>query len=249
MLARSSSEADGIRTENLCLDYAGVRALDDVTVRFPGGKCTGLIGPNGAGKTTLVNVLTGFARPDRGRVLFFGADTGRWSPEQRARRGLARTFQNARIFPGLSVFENVEVAALCGGLNRRAARREADRILALSDLRQFHDLPARQLPYAHQRILGMARALGLRPRFLFLDEPAAGIDDLELPEFIRLLGTIREDSGCGVILIEHNVDLVFQMSDHVVVLDHGAVIAQGEPAEIRRHPDVMAAYLGTEASP
>ncbi|MBO9521574.1 MAG: ABC transporter ATP-binding protein [Nocardioidaceae bacterium] len=240
----SWTDGAGLWTEAATLHYAGIHALDDVSVRCEPGRWTGLIGPNGAGKTTLVNALTGFAALTSGRVFLDGEDITGWSPQRRARAGLARTFQSARLFPELSVRENVEAAVLSRDGSRRAAVVEMQRILGLTGLRRVAEVRAAALPYAEQRAAGMARALGLAPRFLLLDEPAAGVDDLELAGFTALLRRIQQDSGCGVLLIEHNVDLVFDLAEEVIVLDHGAVIAHGAPADVRRDAQVHAAYLG-----
>jgi branched-chain amino acid transport system ATP-binding protein len=204
----------------------------------------GLIGPNGAGKTTLVNVLSGFDFPSTGRVELEGQDITSWSPHRRGRVGLARTFQHSRSFAALSVRENVEVAALGSGARPREARRRAARLLELLGLERRRDQPAGGLPHGDERKLGVARALATEPRFLLLDEPAAGLPEAEVPEFALVVRSVRDEHAAGVLLIDHNMTLVMDVCDRIQVLDQGTTLAEGAPAEIRANLDVTAAYLG-----
>jgi branched-chain amino acid transport system ATP-binding protein len=204
----------------------------------------GLIGPNGAGKTTLVNVLSGFDFPSEGSVELEGRDITSWSPHRRGRVGLARTFQHSRSFAALSVRENVEVAALGSGARPREARRRAVRLLELLGLERRRDLPAGGLPHGDERKLGVARALATEPRFLLLDEPAAGLPEAEVPEFAAVVRSVRDEHAAGVLLIDHNMTLVMDVCDRIQVLDQGTTLAEGAPAEIRANLDVTAAYLG-----
>ncbi len=208
------------------------------------GEILGLIGPNGAGKSTLVNVLTGFDFPDEGAVELEGRDVTRWRPHRRGRAGLSRTFQHSRSFRGLSVRENVEVAAIGVGAAPREARRRADELLALLGLDRFADAPAATLAHGDERRLGVARALATRPRFVLMDEPAAGLPEAEVPDFAEAVRAVRDDHGAGVLLIDHNMALVMEVSDRIQVLDQGQTLAEGTPAEIRANLDVGAAYLG-----
>jgi len=207
----------------------------------------GLIGPNGAGKSTLVNVLSGFDRPDDGAVELGGEEITGWSAHRRARAGLARTFQHSRVFPGLSVRENVEVAALGVGARRGEAARRADGLLGLLGLGRLADAPAAALAHGDERRLGVARALATEPRFVLLDEPAAGLPEAEVPDFAAVVRAVRDDHGAGVLLIDHNMALVMEVCDRIHVLDQGRTLADGAPAEIRENLDVAAAYLGESA--
>jgi branched-chain amino acid transport system ATP-binding protein len=224
-----------------------VQALDGVTLELHRHEVVGLIGPNGAGKTTLVNVISGFDFPTSGNVEFAGKDVTRWSPSRRGRAGLARTFQHSRSFRGLTVRENVEVAALGAGTGGREARRRADALLDLLELRHRADAEAASIPHGDERKLGVARALACEPRYLLMDEPAAGLPDSEVPDFAAVVRSVRDDFGAGVLLIEHNMSLVMAVCDRIQVLDEGQTLAAGTPAEIRDNLDVAAAYLGDTA--
>jgi ABC-type branched-subunit amino acid transport system ATPase component len=207
----------------------------------------GLIGPNGAGKTTLVNVLSGFDFPTAGSVELEGREVTSWSPHRRGRIGLARTFQHSRSFGALSVRENIEVAALGSGARPRAARLRADELLGMLGLAAREHQPASALAHGDERKLGVARALATRPRFLLLDEPAAGLPEAEVPEFAAVVRSVRDEHAAGVLLIDHNMALVMDVCDRIQVLDQGQTLAAGTPAEIRGNLDVTAAYLGESA--
>jgi branched-chain amino acid transport system ATP-binding protein len=228
--------------------FEGVHALREVDVALQPGEVVGLIGPNGAGKSTLVNLLTGFDRPTSGTVELDGIDVTKWSASRRGRHGLARTFQHSHAFRGLTVRENVEVAALGVGASPREAARRADRLLSQLDLARSGDAPASDLAHGDERRLGVARALATEPRFVLFDEPAAGLPEAEVPPFARLIESVRSDHGAGVLLIDHNVALIMDVCDRVVVLDQGMVLAEGTPEEIRSNLDVVAAYLGDSAA-
>ena len=207
----------------------------------------GLIGPNGAGKSTLVNIITGFDFPDEGSVELEGRDITRWRPDRRGRRGLARTFQHSRSFRALSVRENVEVSALGAGLGPRAARRRAEGLLEQLQLTSYASAPAGVLAHGDERRLGVARALATEPRFVLMDEPAAGLPEAEVPDFAAVIRSVRDEHDAGVLLIDHNMALVMDVCDRIQVLDHGATLAQGTPVEIRANLDVASAYLGESA--
>lgn len=207
----------------------------------------GLIGPNGAGKSTLVNVLTGFDRPTGGRVLLGDRDVTRWPAFRRGRRGLARTFQHSHAFGGLTVRENIEVSALGVGASQREAARRTTELLGLLGLAGHADQPASSLPQGDERRLGVARALATQPRFVLMDEPAAGLPEAEIPRFATAVGTVRE-RGAGVLLVDHNVALVLEVCERIHVLDQGTTLAEGTPDEIRAHLGVAAAYLGESAA-
>jgi branched-chain amino acid transport system ATP-binding protein len=233
-----------LRAGGVSRSFEGVRALDGVTLELHRHEVVGLIGPNGAGKTTLVNIVTGFDFPDEGGVELAGEEITSWPPHRRARQGLARTYQHGRLFGGLSARENVEVAALGVGAGPREARRRADELLGMLGLEGRAHAAAAVLPHGESRMLGVARALATRPRFVLMDEPAAGLSEAEVPGFAEVVRRVRDEHEAGVLLIDHNVGLVLDVCDRVQVLDEGRTLAEGTPAEIRRNIDVTAAYLG-----
>jgi branched-chain amino acid transport system ATP-binding protein len=224
-----------------------VEALRDVSLELRQGEVVGLIGPNGAGKSTLVNILSGFDRPTTGRVMLEDRDVTRWPAFRRGRRGLARTFQHSHAFGGLTVRENVEVSALGVGASQREAAKRANELLGLLGLAAHADQPASSLPHGDERRLGVARALATEPRFVLMDEPAAGLPEAEVPRFATAVGTVRE-RGAGVLLVDHNVALVLEVCERIHVLDQGTTLAEGTPDEIRAHLGVAAAYLGESAA-
>jgi branched-chain amino acid transport system ATP-binding protein len=252
LAAVSQTETHGrpggsLRASSVSRSFAGVEALREVTLELRQGEVVGLIGPNGAGKSTLVNVLSGFDRPTSGRVLLGDRDVTRWPAFRRGRRGLARTFQHSHAFGGLTVRENVEVSALGVGASQRAAGRRTQELLALLGLAEYADQPASSLAHGDERRLGVARALATDPRFVLMDEPAAGLPEVEIPRFATAVGTVRE-RGAGVLLVDHNVALVLEVCERIHVLDQGTTLAEGTPAEIRAHLGVAAAYLGESAA-
>ena len=238
---------DTLRASSVYRSFEGVRALQDVTLEVHRHEVVGLIGPNGAGKSTLVNVLSGFDRPTNGSVELGGRRITRWSAHRRANAGLARTFQHSRSFRNLTVRENVEVAAIGVGAGPRRARRRADELLELLGLDVVEMRPAGVLAHGDERRLGVARALATEPRFVLMDEPAAGLPEAEVPEFASVVRSVRDDHEAGVLLIDHNMALVMSVCDRIVVLDQGLTLAEGTPAEIRSNLDVAAAYLGESA--
>jgi branched-chain amino acid transport system ATP-binding protein len=252
LAAVSQTETQGrpggsLRASSVSRSFAGVEALRDVSIELRQEEVVGLIGPNGAGKSTLVNILSGFDRPTRGRVLLEGRDVTRWPAFRRGRRGLARTFQHSHAFSGLTVRENVEVSALGVGASQREAARRARELLGLLGLGEHADQPAASLPHGDERRLGVARALATEPRFVLMDEPAAGLPEAEIPGFATAVGTVR-DHGAGVLLVDHNVALVLEVCERIHVLDQGTTLAEGTPAEIRSHLGVASAYLGESAA-
>ncbi len=238
---------DSLRASAISRSFEGVQALGGVTLEVRSGEVVGLIGPNGAGKSTLVNVLSGFDRPDSGSVTLGEQDVTRWSPHRRGRHGLARTFQHSHGFRSLSVRENVEVAALGVGAGPRRAAARATDLLERLGLSRYAAAPAAALAHGDERRLGVARALAMEPRFVLLDEPAAGLPEAEVPEFAALVRSVCDDHGAGVLLIDHNMALIMEICDRIHVLDQGRTLAEGAPAEIRGNLDVASAYLGETA--
>jgi branched-chain amino acid transport system ATP-binding protein len=234
-----------LRGEGLTVRFAGVIAVDDVTFEVGEAEIVGLIGPNGAGKTTLVNVLSGF-QASKGHVRLGATEITDLPPHRRARLGLRRSFQNARLFGDLSVLDNVLVSSLALGLPRAEARASAHAALRWSGLLADAALPASSLPYGRARWLGVARTLVGTPRVVFVDEPAAGLNDVESAELGTALARVPDEFGCSVVLIEHNVALVMNLCDRVHVLDNGSTIAVGEPASVRGLRVVQEAYLGRD---
>jgi branched-chain amino acid transport system ATP-binding protein len=233
-----------LRAIGVSRSFEGVAALAGVDLELGRQEVVGLIGPNGAGKTTLVNVITGFDFPTAGHVELEGRDVTRWSPQRRGRAGLARTFQHGHAFRGLTVRENVEVAALGVGASGREARGRARRLLDALGLTPRADAPAASLPHGDERKLGVARALATEPRYVLMDEPAAGLTEAEVPELVEVVRSVRDEHEAGVLLIDHNVALIMEVCDRIQVLDQGRTLAEGTPAEIRRNIDVANAYLG-----
>jgi branched-chain amino acid transport system ATP-binding protein len=245
--ARAASGIDAsarLRAHSVCVSFEGLVALSSVTLELEPGEILGLIGPNGAGKTTLVNVLTGFQAPDAGAVTLGAASLTRRPPHDFALAGVARTFQGGRLFRGLSVLENVEAAAVAAGSGRKDAAATAAEMLDWLGLAGREDLQAGALPYADERRLGIARALALRPRFLLLDEPAAGMSEQEADDLVVLVAQMPARFGAGVLLIEHNMDVITAVCQRVHVLDGGTTIAEGDPWEVLDSAAVVDAYLG-----
>ena len=236
--AKSVLRAEGVRKA-----FDGLRAVDNVDFELRAGEVVALIGPNGAGKTTLLNVLSGQLRPDAGRVVLAGRDVTRWPPHARARAGLARTFQIPQLAPSLTVREHVEAARLRGRL--RGRRPEPEGLLHAVGLGDKRDVPAGALAHGDRRLLELALALALEPKALLLDEPAAGLRPAEVERFLQLVRGLRaERDDLAILLVEHDMDVVFELAERVVVLHRGRVLAEGPPPAIREHPDVQAVYLG-----
>jgi branched-chain amino acid transport system ATP-binding protein len=248
-----------LETRHLGMSFGGLLALDDLDLQVPEGSLYGLIGPNGAGKTTVFNLLSGFLPPTGGDIFFYGLNITGLAPEQITRLGIARTFQNIRLFEDLSVLDNVLVGFHC---RRRASwwqaalrfpgylREERAHVVQGRDLLEEVGLAetaqekAGQLPYGHQRRLEITRALATGPRLLLLDEPAAGLNPQETQELMDFLRAIHREHHLSILVIEHNLRLVMGLCQEITVLDHGLTLATGPPLEIRRNPAVIKAYLG-----
>jgi branched-chain amino acid transport system ATP-binding protein len=236
-----------LQARGLKVHFGGIRAVDGVDLVLRKGEILGLIGPNGAGKTTLVNALSGFQRPTAGTVLLNGRDVTGHSPHRLARRGLARTFQSVRLFPGLTVLENVELGGVGIGMRRPAARRWARELLERLKLGDMAGLYGNGLPHGLERRLGIVRALAAKPTFLMLDEPAAGLNEQESDELVGSLTLIRDDFSCGLVVIEHDMRLIMRLCERIQVIDHGKTISIGTPSQVRSDPAVLTAYLGRRA--
>jgi branched-chain amino acid transport system ATP-binding protein len=249
-----------LSVRHLTKSFGGLKAINDVTFDVAPQQVTAMIGPNGAGKTTVFNLVTNLLSKDRGQVLFLERDLARLSAVKIADMGLIRTFQSARVFPGMTAIENVMVGghrlALRSGASQmlwlpsargeeRRMLRRAEEMLELVGLAAFRDTHATELPMGAQKLLEVVRALMAQPKLLCLDEPAAGLNDTETQELANLLRAIRT-LGIPVLIVEHNMSLVMNVADQVVVIDSGAVIANGTPAEIQNNKQVIEAYLGRE---
>ncbi|MGE0239223.1 MAG: ABC transporter ATP-binding protein [Parvibaculaceae bacterium] len=236
----------GLHARDVHVAFGGLKALKGVDLELRRGEVLGLIGPNGAGKTTMVNVLTGFQPVTAGAVTLDGRSIAGLGPRNVARAGVARSFQAARLFRDLTVRQNLEVAAIGSGRRRKEARAQADALLDWIGCRGKADLPAGSLPYGDERRIGIARALALTPKYVLLDEPASGMNDQECEALMKLIAEIPDRFDCGVLLIEHNMQVVMGACRRVHVLDNGKSLAEGTPAEMRANQEVRRAYLGTK---
>ena len=242
------SNHNNLTIKGLCKHFVGLRALDGVSFTLSRGEILGLIGPNGSGKTTLINVVTGLLPATSGQVFVDGSEISNKKPHQIAHAGLARTFQTIRLFRELTVLENVEVAAVSMGLSRQEARQRAVSVLEEIGISRWAEMRAGVLPYGLERRVEVARALATQPRFLFLDEPAAGLNEDESEELLKVLVAIPAQKNLGMLIVDHDMRLIMRLCHRLHVLNFGKTIGEGTPEEVRRIPAVRQAYLGKAAA-
>jgi branched-chain amino acid transport system ATP-binding protein len=250
-----------LQAENISISFGGLKALDDVSFEIYPGEILAIIGPNGAGKTTMLNILNGFYKPDQGRVIFEGKKRPKkMKPNKIAAQGIARTFQNLALFSGMSALGNIMVGrtmmmhsnifsqALYWGFSQKEEiehREAVERIIDFLQIENIRRTPASMLPYGLRKRVELARALASEPKLLLLDEPMAGMNLEEKEDIARFVLDANEELGYTIALIEHDMGVVMDICDRIVVLDFGVKIAEGTPEEVKTHPDVIKAYLGT----
>lgn len=254
-----TAEKDVLQIENLLITFGGLRAIDNISVHVKEGDFLGIIGPNGAGKTTFFNSITGNIKPTAGSINFCGESLLGQAPDKISHLGISRTFQNIRIFPQMTVLENVCIplhskpqygifAAMLGlpsaKKKDKALQEEALGYLESFGILEYKDQRADSLPYGLQRRLEIARALAAHPKLLLLDEPAAGMNNDECEELVRLLQDIHQKYNLTIVLIEHHLDVVFKLCNRIYVFNLGKLLAEGSPVEIQSNPEVISAYLG-----
>jgi branched-chain amino acid transport system ATP-binding protein len=236
-----------LRMDNVAKNFGGLRAVNGATFDINSGEIVGLIGPNGAGKTTVFNLISGYYAPTEGRIFFKGKETNGMPPYQMAKNGIGRTFQVVKPFPGLTVLENVVIAALCRHPRRSDAEKHARRILEFTGLAERADQSAASLTLPGRKRLEISKALALEPELLLLDEVVAGLNPTEADQTIELILKIR-DQGVSILIVEHIMRVIMNISDNLVVLNFGKMIATGRPKDIAKNPEVIQAYLGEEVA-
>ncbi|MEY2840983.1 MAG: hypothetical protein RLY74_124 [Actinomycetota bacterium] len=234
----------GFSAREISKAFGALQVLDNVSLSIKPRETVGLLGPNGAGKTTLINIVAGYERQDGGTVTIDGVPLDNLSPDKRARAGIARTFQSGRLFNSLTVAENIALGALGIGESHKVAEERASSIIEILGLGKLTTQPAGSLSHGNARLVGLARAVASQPKYLIMDEPAAGLNESEVPGVLEALATIRNNIGCGMFLVDHNVGLVAEACDRVIVLATGVIIFNGTPTEALTDPEVKSAYLG-----
>ena len=235
-----------LKVEEISKNFSGLKAVDNVSFSLQTGEILGLIGPNGSGKTTIINMVTGLMKPTSGRILVDDRDLTRNKRHHFAREGLARTFQTIRLFKKMTVFENVEVSGVSMGKTRKEAALVAYRLLEMFELSDYADRESGTLDHGNQRRIEIARALALDPKFLFLDEPAAGLNEEESDALLDMLKDFPIQMNLGMLIVDHDMRLIMRLCSKLHVLDHGQTIAEGLPSEIRKNAQVMEAYFGSK---
>ncbi len=233
-----------LKLDCISKNFGGVKAVSKVSLEIGEGDVLGLIGPNGAGKSTLINLITGLLTPDVGKIFLSNLDITSQKPYQRARLGLARTFQNLRIYPNLSVGQNIEVASISSNYSSRTMNFDLDKIINIFDLEDKIDLASEELSYGHLRRLEIVRALALNPLVLLLDEPAAGMNENETKELSNSLKWVQNNIACAIMVIDHDLKFIMGVCDKITVMNMGEVIASGKPNEISNNKRVKEAYIG-----
>lgn len=248
-----------LEAKKLGINFGGLKAVDNFNLELYEKEIVGLIGPNGAGKTTTFNILTGVYAPTTGEIRVEGESVVGLKPHQIVNKGIARTFQNIRLFGDLTVIDNVKIAfqkqmtySIIGGILRlpiyweeeRQAERKARELLAIFEMEDLAEITAKNLPYGKQRKLEIARALATNPKVLMLDEPAAGMNPNETADLMKTIHSIRDEFGTAILLIEHDMNLVMGICERLIVLNYGVILAKGTPEEIKNNSEVIKAYLG-----
>ena len=233
-----------LRLDSISKKFGGVKAVSQVSLELSDGDVLGLIGPNGAGKSTLINLITGLLTPDEGQIYLSNLNITSKKPYERARLCLARTFQNLRIYPNLSVGQNIEVASITSNSSSRTMNFDLDKIINIFDLDDKIDLASEELSYGHLRRLEIVRALALNPLVLLLDEPAAGMNENETKELSNSLKWVQNNIACAIIVIDHDLKFIMGVCDKITVMNMGEVIASGKPNEISNNKRVKEAYIG-----
>lgn len=236
-----------LRANSIVVEFSGLRALDNVSLTLNRGEILGLIGPNGSGKTTLINALTGQVKPVSGTVVCDDEDISALQPRQRALRGIMRSFQTVRLFANLTVSENIEVAAIAKGSSRRDARRSAERLIEEFSLTAYRSELAGALNYGDERRVEIARALAAEPKYLLLDEPAAGMNEEESGMLMQILARLPQERNLGIVIIDHDMPLIMRLCHRLQAIAQGRTIGEGGVDEVRRSPAVIEAYLGADA--
>ena len=224
--------------------FGALQVLDNVSVNINPGEIVGLLGPNGAGKSTFINILAGYEKQDGGTVVVDDTPLDGLKPNARARAGIARTFQSGRLFGNLTVAENVALGAIGLGESGKVARERSETILEILGIEKLSPYPAASISHGNARLVGLARAVAAHPKYLIMDEPAAGLNEDEAPRLLHALEIVRKNIGCGMLLVEHNVKLVTQACSRVIVLATGILIFDGNPQDALNNADVKTAYLG-----
>jgi branched-chain amino acid transport system ATP-binding protein len=234
--------------KNVTKVFVGLHALDNVSLQLKQGEIVGLIGPNGSGKTTLINIITGLLPVTSGEIWVNGFNITKSPSYKIAQVGIARTYQTIRLFKELTVRENVEVAAVGRGMKKAEAHHQANRIIDILGLDTWVEHLAAELPYGLERRVEIARALAMRPSFLLLDEPAAGLNEEESDDLLKMLAPIPQDMDLGMLIVDHDMRLIMRLCHRLHVLNYGKTIGEGAPEEVRHIPEVINAYLGSTAS-